>query len=108
MTRTDADLCRATGISPVRPMSPFEPLPPPRPPGHRVLAAPLRSHGASSSRSSCSAPLAALLTCWRRDKRELRRRTHRGLRLPVLDEFARKLWRAHAEDQIEDAKAGRP
>ena len=62
MTRTDADLCRATGISPVRPMSPFEPLPPPRPPGHRVLAAPLRSHGASSSRSSCSAPLAALLT----------------------------------------------
>ena len=76
MTRTDADQCRATGIWPVRPMTPFEPCRPCRPRallGHRVLAAPLRSHGASSSRSCCSAPQAALLTCWPRDKRERHR-----------------------------------
>lgn len=38
-----------------------------------MLAAPLRSHGPSSSRSSCSAAPAALLTCLLRDKRERRR-----------------------------------
>jgi hypothetical protein len=72
MARTDADQCRATGIWPVRPMTPWSPCRHRALLGHQVLAAPSRSHGALSSRSSCSAPSVALLTCWPRDKRERR------------------------------------
>ena len=85
MDRTDADQCRATGIWPVRPMTRSSPCRHRGPLGHRVLAAPSRSHGASSSRSSCSAPPVALLTCSPRDKRERRsvERLGAGVRLKL-------------------------